>query len=125
METKKKFIPKHRFDEVNEQLKAANKTMIALQENHQENEELQQQVNLYKEKIINLEKLLENTRKEFALKQMLRDMGAVDVDYIIYKHGGVEAFSFNKEGKLMDVEPVVRQLRESFPYLFLCRYYGG
>lgn len=95
METKKEFIPKHRFDEVNGQLKAANKAIAALQENRQENEKLQQQVNLYKETVLNLEEALVNTRKEYALKEMLRDMGAVDVDYIIYRHGGVEAFSFD------------------------------
>jgi len=125
METKKDFIPKHRFDEVNEQLKAANKTITALQEDHRENDKLLQQANLYKETILNLEKALVNTRKEYALKEMLRGMGAVDVDYIIYRHGGVEAFSFDKEGRPMNVEPVIRQLRESFPYLFLCRYCGG
>lgn len=94
----KGFVPKERFDEVNGKLKEANTTIDTLKKSNADNEELQKQVKEYKEKVTILEATAANTRKEYALKDKLKEAGVVDADYIIYKQGGIDKFTFDKEG---------------------------
>ncbi|MGL5436599.1 MAG: phage scaffolding protein [Lachnospiraceae bacterium] len=117
-ETIKGFIPKTRFDEVNEQLKTANTTIDTLKKDNKDNEQLQQEVTTYKSKVTELETAAANTQKEYALKDKLREAGVLDADYIIYKQGGVEKFNFDKEGKPIGVDDVVKPFKEVSPHLF-------
>lgn len=57
-------------------------------------------------------------QKEYALKDKLREAGVLDADYIIYKQGGVEKFTFDKDGKPVGVDDALRPFRESSPHLF-------
>ena len=86
-ESVKGFVPKERFDEINEKLKEANTTIETLKKDNSDNEELQKQVKEYKEKVTALEVASANTVKEYALKDKLKEAGVVDADYIIYKQG--------------------------------------
>lgn len=117
-ETIKGFVPKERFDEVNGKLKEANTTIDTLKKSNADNEELQKQVKEYKEKVTTLEATAANTRKEYALKDKLKEAGVVDADYIIYKQGGIDKFTFDKEGTPVGIEDVVKPLKESSPHLF-------
>lgn len=117
-EAMKGFVPKERFDEVNGKLKEANTTIETLKKNNTDNEELQKQVTQYKTKVTELEKAAENTRKEYALKEKLAAAGALDVDYVIYKQGGVDKFTFDKDGTPVGIDDVVKPLKESSPHLF-------
>ena len=114
----KGFVPKERFDEVNGKLKEANTTIDTLKKSNADNEELQKQVKEYKEKVTILEAPAANTRKEYALKDKLKEAGVVDADYIIYKQGGIDKFTFDKEGNPVGIDDVVKPLKESSPHLF-------
>lgn len=117
-ETIKGFVPKERFDEVNGKLKEANTTIDTLKKSNADNGELQRQVKEYKEKVTILEATAANTRKEYALKDKLKEAGVVDADYIIYKQGGIDKFTFDKEGNPVGVDDVVNPLKETSPHLF-------
>lgn len=117
-ETLKGFVPKERFDEVNGKLKEANTTIETLKKDNAGNEELQKQVKEYKEKVTQLEAASANTVKEYALKDKLKEAGVVDADYIIYKQGGLDKFTFDKEGNPVGVDDIVKPLKESSPHLF-------
>lgn len=114
----KGFVPKERFDEINGKLKEANTTIENLKKNNQDNEELQRQVNDYKTKVTQLETAAANTQKEYALKDKLKEAGVVDVDYVIYKQGGLDKFTFDKDGKPIGVDDVLKPMREASPHLF-------
>lgn len=117
-EAMKGFVPKERLDEVSGKLKEANTTIDTLKKGNADNEELQKQVKEYKEKVTSLETAAANTRKEYALKEKLTAAGVLDADYIIYKHGGLDKFTFDKEGAPVDVDDVIKPLKESSPHLF-------
>lgn len=117
-EAVKGFVPKERFDEVGGKLKEANATIDTLKKGNADNEELQKQVKEYKEKAAALEAEAANTRKEYALKEKLAAAGVLDAGYVIYKQGGLDKFTFDKDGKPIGVEDVVKPLKESSPHLF-------
>ena len=117
-EAVKGFVPKDRFDEVSGKLKEANSTIETLKKDNSDNEELQKQVNEYKEKVTALEIASANTVKEYALKDKLKEAGVVDADYIIYKQGGLDKFTFDKDGKPVGIDDIVKPLKESSPHLF-------
>lgn len=114
----KGFVPKERFDEVNGNLKEANTTIETLKKNNQDNEELQRQVGEYKTKVTQLETAASNVQKEYALKDKLKEAGVVDADYVIYKQGGLDKFTFDKDGKPIGVDDVLKPMREASPHLF-------
>ena len=103
-ESVKGFVPKERFDEINGKLKEANTTIETLKKDNSDNEELQKQVKEYKEKVTALEVASANTVKEYALKDKLKEAGVVDADYIIYKQGGLDKFTFDKDGKPVGID---------------------
>ena len=45
-------------------------------------------------------------------------MGCTDPDYLIYKHGGVEKFTFDAEGKPVGIDEAVKPYKEASPVLF-------
>lgn len=117
-EAVKGFVPKERFDEVNGKLKTANDTIDTLKKDNTDNETLQEEVKRYKGRVTELEAAAANTQKEYALKDKLKEAGVVDPDYIIYKQGGLDKFTFDKDGKPVGVDDVVKPLKESSPHLF-------
>lgn len=121
----KVYVPKERFDEVNGKLKEANATIDTLKKNNQDNEELQKQVNQYKAKVTELENAAANTQKEYALRDKLKEAGVTDVDYIIYKQGGLDKFTFDKDGKPIGIDDVLKPMKEASPHLFKTQQGGG
>lgn len=55
---------------------------------------------------------------EYALKDSLREAGVLDADYVIYKQGGLDGFTFDKEGKPVGITELVEPLKKSSPQLF-------
>ena len=117
-ETMKGFVPRERLDEVSGKLTEANTTIETLKKSNADNEELQKQVGEYKEKVTKLEAAADNARKEYALKDKLKEAGVVDADYIIYKQGGLDKFTFDKDGNPVGIDDIVQPLTESSPHLF-------
>lgn len=60
----------------------------------------------------------EKLKKEFGLRESLKDMGITDPDYLIFKHGGVEKFTFDDDGKPAGLEDVLKPYKETVPYIF-------
>ena len=51
--------------------------------------------------------------KETGLKEALTAAGVKDVDYIIYKHGGVDKFNFDKDNKVIGLEETLKPYKEN------------
>lgn len=117
-ENMKGFVPKERLDEVSGKLKEANTTIETLKKDNMDNEELQKQVGEYKEKVASLEAAASNIRKEYALKDKLKEAGVTDADYVIYRQGGLDKFTYDKDGNPVGVDDVLKPLKESSPHLF-------
>ncbi|WP_245157185.1 phage scaffolding protein [Anaerovorax sp. IOR16] len=60
----------------------------------------------------------ESIKKEYKLKEALKSNGAVDPEYLIFKQGGVDKFTFNSEGKVVGLDEILKPLKESTPNLF-------
>lgn len=60
----------------------------------------------------------EKLAKEYTLKEALKGMGVSDPDYLIYKHGGLEKFAFDGDGKAVGLSETIAPYKESSPNLF-------
>lgn len=54
----------------------------------------------------------ENIRKEYALKEAMTKTGVLDPDYLIYKAGGLEKFTFDKDDRPVGVEDALKPYKE-------------
>lgn len=116
----KNAVPKETFNDINGQLKTANTTIADLKKNNGDNETLQQTIKDHEVTIKKLEDEALNTSKTYALKDKLKELGVTDVDYLIYKHGGLDKFNFDKDSKPIGVEENIKPYKEdrSMAYLF-------
>lgn len=101
-----------------DQLTSANSTIDELKKSTTDNEALQNQIKEYETTINDLKTTSDITKKEFMLKDQLKEIGVKDADYLIYKHGGVDKFSFDPNGKLIGLEETIMPYKESIPHLF-------
>ena len=114
----KHAVPKKDFNDKTAELKAANDTIAELKAAGADNGDLQKKISDYETEIKTLKTAAENTRKEYALKEGLKAAGALDADYVIYKQGGLDKFTFDRDGRPVGVEEVLKPLKESSPHLF-------
>lgn len=113
-------VPKDDFNTKVEELKTANGTILELKKTNGDNADLQKKIGEYEMEIKNLKKSAETTARTYALKDSLTKQGVLDPDYLIYKAGGLDKFIFDKEGKPVGVEEVVKPYKEdkAMRYLF-------
>lgn len=114
----KHAVPKQDYNDKVKELSTANETIKDLKKNNADNAELQQKVKDYEAETARLKTEADNTRKEYALKDKLKEAGVTDADYIIYKQGGLDKFTFDKDGKVIGLDDVLKPMRESSPHLF-------
>lgn len=114
----KHAVPKQDYNDKVKELNTANDTIKDLKKNNADNEDLQNKVKNYETEITNLKTAAENSKKEYALKDKLKEAGAMDADYIIYKQGGLDKFTFDKDGKVIGLDDVLKPMREASPHLF-------
>jgi hypothetical protein len=114
----KHAVPKADFNTLNEQLKTANGTIADLKKNNTDNETLQVTIKEHEKTIAGLKTEGEKTRKEYALKDKLREQNVTDPDYLIYKHGGIDKFNYDKDGNPIGLEDTVKPYKESIPQIF-------
>jgi TolA-binding protein len=114
----KHAVPKADFNTLNEQLKTANGTIADLKKNNADNETLQGTIKEHEKTIAGLKTEGEKTRKEYALKDKLREQNVTDPDYLIYKHGGVDKFNFDKDGNPIGLEDSIKPYKESMSHIF-------
>lgn len=114
----KHAVPKQDYNDKVKELSTASETIKDLKKNNADNAELQQKVKDYEAETARLKTEADNTRKEYALKDKLKEAGVTDADYIIYKQGGLDKFTFDKDGKVIGLNDVLKPMRESSPNLF-------
>lgn len=114
----KHAVPKQEYNDKVKELSTASETIKDLKKNNADNAELQQKVKDYEAETARLKTEADNTRKEYALKDKLKEAGVTDADYIIYKQGGLDKFTFDKDGKVIGLDDVLKPMRESSPHLF-------
>lgn len=121
------YVSKAKFDALEgekknagEQLETANSTIETLKKNNKDNEELQNKISGYETTISSLKTEAANLKKTYALKEQLSKEGVTDPDYIIYKQGGIDKFTFNDEGKPVGVSDIVKLYKKdtSMSHLF-------
>lgn len=108
----KHAVPKSEFNDINEQLKTANNTIKDLKKDNAENEALQNTIKQHEQTIQKLQDDAANTTKTYTLKEQLSKSGVLDPDYLIYKQGGLDKFNFDKEGKPIGIDDVLKPLKE-------------
>lgn len=108
----KHAVPKSDFNDANEKLKTANATIETLKKDNGDNETLQGTIKAHEATIKKLQDDAANTTKSYAIKEQLSKAGVMDPDYLIYKQGGLEKFNFDKEGKPIGVDDVLKPYKE-------------
>lgn len=111
-EFSKHAVPKETFNNKVEELKTANNTIADLKKENGDNAELQKKVGEYETEIETLKKASADTAKTYALKEQLAKSGVLDPDYLIYKSGGLEKFTFDKEDKPVGLDDVLKPYKE-------------
>lgn len=94
------------------QIATLNGTINTLKDSNKDNEALQGTIKKLQEDLKAQQVQNVKTLQMYALKEQLGKSGVTDPDYLIYKHGGVEKFSFDKENKPIGVEDVLKPYRE-------------
>lgn len=121
----KHAVPKQEYNNKVKELETANTTIGDLKKDSEGSEGLQKKITDYENEIKGLKDAAANTQKEYALKDKLKESGVTDADYIIYKQGGLDKFTFDKEGKPVGVDDVLKPLKEASPHLFKVDNGGG
>ncbi|SES68803.1 phage scaffolding protein [[Clostridium] polysaccharolyticum] len=101
------------------QITELNKTIETLKNGNKDNQKLQNTITELQGKLdtanADLEKIQSealNTTKTYALKEQLSKAGVTDPDYLIFKHGGLDKFNFDKDNKPIGVEDSIKPYRE-------------
>lgn len=121
----KHAVPKTVFNDKVKELSTANETIANLKKSNADNVELQNKIKGYESEIETLKTNALNTAKTYALKEQLSKAGVTDTDYLIYKQGGIDKFTFDKDGKPVGVDDILKPLREDKTYSHLFIEKGG
>lgn len=111
----KHAVPKDVYNEQAEKLKAANNTLDTLKKSNKDNQELQNELKTYKDKVSQLEAVAKETVKKQTIKDALANAKATDVDYLMYKLGEVEV---DENGAIKDLENKIKDLQTNHPTFF-------
>ncbi|MBL6538725.1 phage scaffolding protein [Streptococcus suis] len=111
----KHAVPKDVYNEQAAKLKEANNTLDTLKKSNKDNEELQNELKTYKEKVSQLEADAKETVKKQTIKDALTNAKATDVDYLMYKLGDVE---FAEDGSIKDLDSKIKDLQTNHPTFF-------
>lgn len=120
----KQAVPKTVFNEKSEQLRTANATIDELKNNRkggqdnkdsQVNEELQTQLEKYKNRIAELEAQEKTNAMNYQARSALEKAGISDVEYGLYLLGTLEA---DEQGNVKDLDSKINDLRTSKPVFF-------
>ncbi|MGT2755379.1 phage scaffolding protein [Streptococcus ovis] len=111
----KHAVPKDVYNEQAEKLKVANSTLDTLKKSNKDNEELQNELKTYKDKVTQLEAQAKESAKQQTIKDALTNAKATDVDYLMYKLGEVEV---DENGAIKDLENKIKDLQTNHPTFF-------
>ncbi len=94
------------------QIKTLNGTIKTLKDSNADNEELQKTIADLQADLKTQQTANANTVKTYSLKEQMSKAGVLDPDYLIYKAGGIDKFTFNKENVPVGVEEFIKPYRE-------------
>ena len=114
----KHAVPKEDYNSKVKELNTANDTIKSLKDQNGDNEELQKQIETYKTTVKDLQKASDDFKKEVMLKELITKAGCTDPEYLIYKHGGIDKFTFDKDGKPVGVDETMKSYKDSMSHLF-------
>lgn len=114
----KHAVPKSDYNDKAGELKEANDTITTIKKENEDNETLQKTIKDHEATITTLQKEKENTRRNIVLQTALKESGCTDPDYLIYKQGGIEKFTFDKDGTPVGVEDIIKPYKETNKMLF-------
>lgn len=111
----KNAVPKEQYNNVSTQFKTSNATLKDLQEQTKDNPDIQKQLQEAQSAQVQAEKDLKKIQTDVQLKDKLREAGASDADYMLFKLGEVEV---NEDGTIKDLDNKIKALKESSPSHF-------
>lgn len=94
------------------QIVTLNGTIKTLQKDNEGNEELQTTITNLQEELKKQQGENQKITQTYALREQLSKSGVLDPDYLIYKHGGIEKFTFDKENHPVGVDDTLKPYRE-------------
>lgn len=113
------YVDKGKYDtavtekgNLEEQIKTLNGTIKTLKEDNKDNETLQTTITNLQAELTKQQKANAEISKTYALKEQLAKAGVLDADYLIYKHGGIDKFTFDKENNPIGVEDTIKPYKE-------------
>ena len=94
------------------QIATLNGTIKTLQKDNESNEELQTTIANLQAELKKQQGENQKITQTYALREQLSKSGVLDPDYLIYKHGGIEKFTFDKENHPVGVDDALKSYRE-------------
>lgn len=107
----KNAVPKDKYNDISGELKTANATIKDLKKNNADNETLQNTIKTHETTIATLKAESVKREKEYSVKGALEKAGATDIDYLLYKLGGVDKLEVDSEGKIKDLDNKIKDLQ--------------
>ena len=95
-----------------QQVDTLNAAMQDLKKNNKGNDDLQATIADLTAKLKTAEEDMKAQKKTYALREAMTKAGVLDPDYLIYKAGGLENFSFTESGDPDKLEDTLRPYRE-------------
>jgi hypothetical protein len=109
---------KTQHDGLNQQLTEANTLIETLKKSTKGQEEAQNKIAAYEQQVQQLQAELEKTKVLAEAKFALKDAGAVDVDYLLFKLQEKGELALTEDGKIRDWEDKLAGLKTQMPTQF-------
>ena len=109
---------KTQHDGLNQQLTEANTLIETLKKSTKGQEEAQSKITAYEQQVQQLQQELEKTKILAEAKFALKDAGAVDVDYLLFKLQEKGELALTEDGKIRDWEDKLAGLKTQMPTQF-------
>lgn len=105
-------------DSLTSQYGEATKLIDELKKSNTGNEDLQNKVSTYETQITALKQENEELKIESSLRFALKDAGAVDVDYLVFKAKEKGEIKLDDDGKVKGIDSIVDGLKTQIPGQF-------
>ena len=109
---------KTQHDGLNQQLTEANALIETLKKSTRGQEDAQQKITAYEQQVQTLQAELEKTKVLSEAKFQLKDAGALDVDYLLFKLQEKGELALGEDGKLKDWDDKLAGLKTQMPTQF-------
>ena len=109
---------KTQHDGLNQQLTKANALIETLKKSTKGQEDAQQKITAYEQQVQTLQAELEKTKILSEAKFQLKDAGALDVDYLLFKLQEKGELALGEDGKIKDWDDKLAGLKTQMPTQF-------